>query len=259
MKIKHYVITRFLSSLTLGLGERIFDEDIIQDGLSYARSYFIPSMNNQTVKDFTVIFMINDRHDTENSGIRELYDVKLEMPFKVLRKSEYLNYIMEDSKDADKVILTRMDYDDFVNCEAASEIQAMASESACDIFSYGYNTGMILYEGKLYPFVKPGYWKNGYFSIFESVCVSRKYLTPELDIYSFSHTFMKTEVKKYAEEHSITTMEMPEAESTENFVWVRHKNTGTELLTNTPVSNRKLLNVIEMDQKRFRWLFGGEL
>lgn len=259
MKIKHYVITRFLSSTTLGLGEKIFDEDIIQDGLSYVRSYFIPSMNNQTVKDFTVIFIINEKHDTENSGIKELYDVKLDMPFKVLRHNEYFKFIIEDSKDADKVILTRMDYDDFVNREAVNEIQILATENNCDIFSYGYNTGMILCEGKLYPFVKPGYWKQGYFSIFESVCVSRKHLTSKINIYSFTHTALKNEVKKYAKEHNLTVTEIPETESTENFVWVRHKNTGTELLTNTLVSNRKLLDVIEMDQKRFRRLFGGEL
>lgn len=258
MKIKHYVITRFLSSLNLGLGERIFDEEIIQDGLSYVRSYFVPSMNNQSVKDFTVIFMVNDRHDTENSRIRELYDMPLDMPFKVLKVGEYFDYILKDSEGADKVILTRMDYDDLVNRDAAKEVRGLAERCDCDIFSYGYNTGMILHDGTLYTFTKPGYWKHGYFSIFESVCISRKALTPEMNIYSFTHTALKKEVEKYAEKYGLTTTAIAEKEGIENFVWVRHRNTGTELLTNTIVSGRKLDEKVEMDPSEFITLFGRE-
>lgn len=260
MKIKHYVITRFLSSLTLGLGERVFDEDIIQDGLGYARSYFIPSMNNQTVKDFTVIFMINQRHDTENSRIKELYDMKLDMPFKVLKDIEWFDYVLEDSKDADWVILTRMDYDDLVNRKAAEEVQDLVRENeASDIFSYGYNTGMILYEKQLYSFIKPSYWKQGYFSVFESICVKRSVLNPDINIYNFNHTQLKSEVNNYAKEHGLKAVDTSDKDTFNNFVWVRHKNTGTELNTGVIAAKSRFRNKLQMSSDTFKGLFGREL
>jgi hypothetical protein len=262
MKIKHYVITRFLSSTTLGLGDMIFDESIIQNGLSYVRSYFIPSMNNQTVKDFTVIFMINENHDTQNSGIKELYDLQLDMPFVVLPHDKYFKYIKEDSADADWVILTRMDYDDLVYKKAAEEVQDLvrSNDSQGDIFTYGYNTGMILYENQLYTFPKTNYWKQGYFSIFESVCVRRSELTSDINIYSLSHPHLKSEVCKYAADNGLTFISEQERESFDNFVWVRHENTGTELLSGFAVSKDRLnTSLPEFDNDTFKDLFGRNL
>lgn len=259
--IGHYVITRFLSNSKLGFGERIFDEDVIQDRLSYLRTYFIPTMNNQTVKNFTVIFLINDKHDTKNSGIKELYDMKLDMPFKVLKESEYMKYIRYKTADAHKrkLILTRMDDDDLVNYKAVEEIQKYAIEINNDIFSYGYNSGMILYEGKLYPFPTPSYRAQGYFSIFESVCVWCESLWPDLNIYSYPHTTLKTDIRNYAKRHGLNVDHAFERYSLENFVWIRHKNTSTELLTNSPIRNRKLEKEIQIDPDRFKLLFGVEL
>lgn len=262
MKIKHYVITRFLSSTTLGLGDRIFDEDIIENGLSYVKSYFIPCLNNQTVKDFTVIFMINENHDVQNSSIRKLFNLKLDMPFIVLPCDKYFKYIEEDSVDADWVILTRMDYDDLVYKKAAEEVQDLvrSNDSQGDIFTYGYNTGMILYKNQLYVFPKPSYWKQGYFSIFESVCVRRNKLTSDIDIYSLSHPHLKSDVRRYAVDNRLTLISKPERESFDNFVWVRHENTGSELLWGSTVSEDRLnTSLPEFDNDTFKDLFGRDL
>ena len=59
--------------------------------------------------------------------------------------------------------------------------------------------------------------------------------------------------------HGLNVDHAFERYSLENFVWIRHKNTSTELLTNSPIRNRKLEKEIQIDPDRFKLLFGVEL
>ena len=63
MKIKHFVITRFLTRDDLGYGDRIFDDDVIAESVEYVKKYFIPSLENQTNKNFERIRQIGNHQD----------------------------------------------------------------------------------------------------------------------------------------------------------------------------------------------------
>jgi hypothetical protein len=54
--IKHFITTRFYCA-NLGLGLNIFDENILSSGYENMKRWFIPSFNNQTDLDFTMIFL----------------------------------------------------------------------------------------------------------------------------------------------------------------------------------------------------------
>ncbi len=241
MKIKHFVITRFLSSKTLGLGDKIFDETIIQNGINYVNSYFIPSLNNQTNKNFDIIFIVNDEHDIENSEIKNLNNIKTEIKYHILKNSEYIEFCKNESKGYDWLILTRMDYDDLVKNTAVEEIQTIISNNDMyDLLCYGYNTGYTMFKKNLYVFDKPGYNKYGYFSIFESLCIKINSNVDLFDIYFFNHTQLKKEVTNIGKSKQLKYLIPPESNSQDNFVWVRHENTGTELLSGVKAFNLRL-------------------
>lgn len=254
MKIKHFVITRFLSSQTLGLGNKIFDEDIINDGINYAKDYFIPSLNNQTNKNFEVIFMINEKHDTVNSSIKKLYDMPLTVPFHVVRSNECMDFCKEQSVGYDWMICTRMDYDDLVKNTAVDEVQKHVEKNQnADAITYGYNEGLSYYNGDLYVFDKPGYDYKGYFSVFESVCFNLKHEVGFF-IYNANHTELKQVVQGYCTEHGLTC-KVIDTNDNMNFVWVRHKNTGTELLGNPVINKNRIKNKVPASDM-FKQKFG---
>lgn len=261
MKIKHFVITRFLSTKHLGLGDKIFDEDIIQNGIDYVNNFFIPSMNNQTNKDFEIIFIINNEHDIENSGIKKLRDINTDILCHILKDNEYFNFCKEQAKGYDWLILTRMDYDDLVKNTAAEEIQSMVKKNSnYDLFCYGYNTGytLNLKNKNLYNFEKSSYYKSGYFSIFESLCMNLKTVKNPINVYSCQHTHLKKEVEKKGKAEYLRYMIPPDSTCTNNFVWVRHENTGTELISGTAAFNNRFRNQCEIPNN-FKELFGTDI
>ena len=258
MKIKHFVITRFLSSETLGLGDKIFDDQIIENGIDYVTKYFIPSMNNQTNKNFEIIFIINDKHDIENSSIKKLYDIDTSIKYHILKNSEYFKFCVDSANGYDWIILTRMDYDDLVKNTAVEEIQdIVAKNNNYDIICSGYNTGYIMHNETFYRFEETSYHNDGYFSIFESVCTNLNSTAKIKSIYSYTHTKLKNEIREYAKANGLKCMIYEKPKNCDNFVWVRHENTGTELLNGMSRFNNRLKLKCKKPEN-FKSLFGIE-
>ena len=98
----------------------------------------------------------------------------------------------------------------------------------------------------------------GYFSIFESICTNLKTVNDEniISIYSYTHTALKQEVQN--KKTFLNCLVPPDTKIPDNFVWVRHENTGTELLTGNvapKISSDDLCTI----PKNFKDRFGKDI
>lgn len=132
----HLILTRFFC---FNLNLDIFDETLLSNGLYFLKKYLIPSLENQTNKNFTHILLINDNHIKSNSlTIRQLYDLKPNYKFKVLTISEFKEF-RQSIKSSD-VIISRIDNDAVYN-NAVEDTQQHFDETQ-NLKFYGYRNGI---------------------------------------------------------------------------------------------------------------------
>lgn len=265
MELKHYVITRFLCDPGIGLGNKIFEPEAIEKAIEYVKSYFMPTLENQTQKDFTIIFIINDKHRTDAEPLKKLAGLETDISYYILKHGEYMDFIRKDSDGADCVILTCMDYDDLVKSTAAEEVRKISESCDTDVATYGYDKGYVMREeGGIWDFAERGYTKNrsGYMSVFYSIIFkgenARHAIKSVNDIYAYAHTSISSEMKIFAESRGLGFRQY-RADKEPSFVWVRHKGTGTELLSGTGVFNKDFIRKqIDGAPAGFKSRFGVE-
>ena len=62
IKFKHLIITRFMMELNIkNYNEKIYTDNYIQNSIRVLNKYLLPSLGNQTCKDFTWILKIGDK------------------------------------------------------------------------------------------------------------------------------------------------------------------------------------------------------
>ena len=265
MELKHYVITRFLCDPGIGLGDKIFKPETIEKAIEYVKSYFMPTLENQTQKDFTIIFIINDEHHTDAEPLKKLTRLETDISYYILKHGEYMNFIGKDSDGADCVILTCMDYDDLVKSTAAEEVRKISESCGTDVATYGYDKGYVMREeGGIWDFAERGYTKNrsGYMSVFYSIIFKGENAQHAIrsvnDIYAYAHTLISSKMKIFAESHKLRFRQY-RAGKEPSFVWVRHEGTGTELLSGTSVFSKDFMRKqIDEAPAGFKSRFGVE-
>ena len=81
-----------MNNPNLGFGQRIFDKTVLKESAVYLNNNLIKSLENQTDKDFTLIVLINDRHDKE--FIESLID-DTDLHILIVKDSELDNVIKQ--------------------------------------------------------------------------------------------------------------------------------------------------------------------
>lgn len=125
MRIKHLIVTRFLCNSNMSLGDKVFDKDIINEGLRLLNTYLIPSLENQTNKNFTLVLLIHDKANEENIG----FNMSTSFDVKIMKVSEYDAYLEEVYNDYQFVIQTTQDYDDCVYYNFVEDTQSSVDET----------------------------------------------------------------------------------------------------------------------------------
>ena len=260
-----------MNNPNLGFGQRIFDKTVLKESAVYLNINLIKSLENQTDKDFTLIVLINDRHDKE--FIESLID-DTDLHILIIKDSE-LDNVIKQSVDStcDYLITTRIDYDDLVVNTAVetckSKFIRFFKKFNDKMFCVnGFSKGLALVDNRLYIMDKH-YRGGGFFSAFVSLCYNLK-LSKTFDclknVYSLGdHTNLYGGIRnlfKYLHvENSYNDDELEQFIDREelfeyNYIWYRHKNTGSELLNYTPADTS---DEISIDKERFKTLFGINL
>ena len=238
--LKHFVLIRFFTHQASRYPYDIFDVDFLQMQLSLAQNNVLKSLENQTNKNFEIIFIANDKY---------FFDSKYEFIFSTLRNSTTLplkfikvhqledkaKYLLKQSelteliKDAynkyDFVIQSAIDFDDFIYKDAVADTQSKIN-SCNGILGYGYCRGYTYINGELYKYglLCKG---RGHHSIFQSLIWKSSFAKnlELIGLHSFQHTKFKIVIENFLKENGIAFMEnmFEQNKSTRAYIYFRHE------------------------------------
>lgn len=189
MNIKHYIVIRFYC-VDMMEKEKLFDNELLNNGVDVFEKYTLKSLENQSNKNFEIILLIHNEIDDSVYPIQRLKSIQSDIKINVIRFSEYKDFISANLDSYDFLITTRMDHDDLIHNNAVKDIQSKCNLSI-PLYFEGFDKLITMvnndYENscKFYP----NYNGNGAINIFQSVILNLKF-SHELryNILSLSHT-----------------------------------------------------------------------
>lgn len=241
-KIKHIIATRFLC-FEGNLGDKVLSKEYIDMGLHLMSDYLIPTLENQTNQNFELVVLV---HPKLNLGAykRKFLAMSDKLHIEVVRFNKFDEYVAEAAKDAENLIISRIDYDDLVWNGAVADAQSRIGKAP--LYIYGYNRGYAWKEGdaSIMAFYQE-YKKRGHMSIFQSAIV--KTSVSELvgiHPYKWNHTKPMEALEARGIKPSLVKFEPNYTKDA--FVWVRHENTSSGLIFPGYVKNKAYLDKDEV-------------
>ena len=261
LKIKHFILTRFMCETNMEGEDFIFDDNVLAISYKLLLENSLSSLENQTNKNFEFIILIHDKIDLDKVSFLE--SINSDIKIKILRKSEVDEYIKSYYGLVDFIIVTNIDYDDFCHKTCVDSIQKSINTNTT-FKMFGWEKGVTLYEGDRNAYLfKPSYCpEKGFFSVMASLIYSTKIQRNEftpVKIYDVAkndggnHKKWKEIILRDYKKYGLSELDKDffDYEKTENprFIWFRHKNAESYIKTGkTRLSNIK----IKINMKDFK-------
>ena len=267
-KIKHFILMRFFSFDDPNYPHDIYDPDFLSKQLVLAKNNAIPSLENQTNKNFNLAFIVNTKF-FDNPKYEFVFSTLKEsttLPLTFIKDNERPRLIEESLNDYDFVITSRMDFDDFIYKDAIEDTHSKVNECE-NILAYGYCRGYTYVCGELYGFIHP-YKRIGYHSVLGSVILKSSFAKnmPFIDAFGFNHGLAKNAIKSFVEKNGIMFSEnmFQQNTSTKAIIYFRHEfahwqltKVGTSQVS--PPANQVPLTDEEITKKQLADEFGFHL
>ena len=198
LKIIHIIITRFAIGL---FSKNDTTKDFILNGFRVMKKYLLPSLENQSCKDFIWILILGDKANI--TFIKSLFKFNNSFQKYILYAKDLKKFLRNITKGFDILITTRIDYDDRIYYDAVNDVRKDININK-PIFFHGYNRGLYFFEldNKYYDFEFK--IKSGAYSVFESVIIILNKVKDTYTIYDFGvHYHVKTNLLKYYKAYGI--------------------------------------------------------
>ena len=226
--VKHFVVVRFFPHQGIDYPYNVLNPDFLSKQAALAKSNIIKSLENQTNKNFELIFHVHPRVFSDRRYRRVLATLKSSetLPIKFVKKGETPLLVKEAFENYDYVIQTRMDLDDFVYKDAVADTQNKINECE-NLLSYGYCNGYMYFKNNLYTYL---YLSNGagHHSVFQSLIMKSSFAKdlPFIGAYSFPHHNVKFRLKRFLERNNINFAEdmFRQNVSDNAYIYFRHEN-----------------------------------
>lgn len=238
-KIKHFIITRFLCNNFNHTNEELFSDEWLNNGYKLLTNHFIPTLENQTNKNFEMIFLIHNEIPIEK--VQMLNTIETTIKFHILRLDELENFLNQLKATIDILITSRLDYDDNIHKCVVDDIQKYAINNPKKITIYGLNKGATIVDGETNAYLKKikeyEIGNSGYWSAMETLILPNVMSNKLFSIYSLgNHTkVIKTLKEKYKEMGIYTLNDDYYHKDTSNdikYLWVRHKQSQSVIVQN---------------------------
>lgn len=225
---KHFIITRFLCINFNHTNEELFSDAWLQNAFKLTKNHFIPTLENQTNKNFEIVFLIHN--DIPFEKVEELNRINTPIKFHIIRNKD-LDVFLNTYKDkTDLLITSRLDYDDNIHKSVVDDIQKYAIENFDKITIYGLNLGSTIKDGEFIAYEKniPKYEGNqGFFSIMETLILPSNMCESYFSIYKLgNHTNVIPYLKENAELLGIQKLNNDffhkDTSNEIKYLWVRH-------------------------------------
>ena len=205
----------------------VLDVDFLANQLPLAVNNGLKSLENQTNKNFKIIFLMNPIcfSDKKYEFIFSTLKEATTLPVKFMQWGEYKHTIRKDLRVFDFVIQSRMDFDDFVYKDGIADTQNKVAECE-NILYYGYCKGYSYINGDILPYFE-SFNGVGHHSILQSLilkCSFAKNL-PLFVLYQGGHHLAKTDLQKFLAKSNVEFSEnMFQQNTTDNaFIYYRHE------------------------------------
>ena len=227
-KIKHFVIMRFFTFYDKKYPYDIYDVNFLRQQIILARNA-LGSLENQTNKNFELVFMVNDKFfvDSKYEFIFSSLKNSTSLPITFIKRNDIKLLTKDALNEYNYVITSRMDFDDFIYKDAIAIAQGKVDE--CDsILAHGYCKGYIYRQraSELYNFAHM--CKGiGFVAILISLILKSSFAKnlPLINVYSFKHGSVKTRMERFLKKNNIVFSEnmfQPDS-STRAFIYFRHE------------------------------------
>lgn len=226
-KIKHFVIIRFFSFDDPNYPHDIYDPEFLAKQLILAKNNALSSLDNQTNKNFVLVFILNDKFfdNPKYEFIFTELQNSTALPLTFIKNGDLPLLVNDACNDYDFVITSRMDLDDFACKDAVADTQSKVDECV-DILAYGYCKGYMYIRGELYDTLITG-GDLGHHSILQSVILQSAFAKkiPFVGAYTFNHMKIKNALKKFLEKNGVEFAErmFQQNISLNAFVYVRQE------------------------------------
>ena len=265
--LKHFVIMRFFTFYDPNYPHDIYDVNFLSEQVILARNA-LSSLENQTNKNFEVVFMTNDKFFSEPkyevifSSLRN----STSLPITFIKKSDLELLVKNALNEYDYVITSRMDFDDFTYKDAVAVAQSKINE--CDnILAHGYCRGYTYKNYELYNF---SHMCNGvgFVAVLMSLILKSSFAKnlPFISIYSFRHGRYKTRMQRFLKKNKVEFSEsmFQQDTSTKAYIYFRHefshwissRNKNDKKSTPTEKPIRQGLTTVDITKKQLEEEFG---
>jgi len=202
--IKHYILIRFYC-VDMMEREKLFDINLLNNGVKVFKQYALKSLENQSNKNFEIILLIHDEIDCNIKPIKDLYEINSSIKLHIIRFNELRNFILSNIKKFDYLITSRMDHDDLIYNDAVNEIQLKCNENI-PFYYNGYDKLITMINNdylNTYKFY-PNYNGIGSINIFQSVILNLNYSKQiKYNIFSLSHTKGKPQLMNWYKDNNL--------------------------------------------------------
>ena len=230
LKIIHFIITRFMvkHSRLKNFVKIIYKKEYILNGIRVLKKYLIPSLDNQSCKQFIWILLLGDK--ANKMFIKSLLGTNNLFESELVYQRDLKRYIKNKSKGYDVLITSRIDYDDRIYYDAVNDVRKEIDINK-PMMIYGYDKGAHYYEieNKYYEFYHT-YNNFGCMSIFVSLITILNKTNDTYNIYDLgTHVRVKKVLLQKYQQFGIKSLNYEPAvfeSGTAKFVWVRQNYSG---------------------------------
>jgi len=231
LKIMHLILTRYLIERKnwKQFLDKIYQKEYIINGIRVIKKYLLPSLENQSCKNFKFIIILGDKANI--SLVESLLNINTSLfETKIIYQKNIKSFIKNISNGFDILITTRIDYDDRIYYDAVNDVRKAINVNKPMIL-YGYNKGVHYYEfeNKYYDF-SFDYKDQGCMSIFVSLIIVLNKINDTYNIYDLGiHPKIRSRLLNSYNKFGLKGLSYEPAifdSGTAKFVWVRHKYSG---------------------------------
>ena len=229
INIMHFIITRFLIDFyhDNGFPKKLENEDYVSNGIRVLKKYLIPSLENQSCKNFSWILMIGNKSNITH--IKSLLNFNHSFEVIVLYEKELKYYVRKISKGFKVLITTRIDYDDRIYYDAVNDVRKSINIEKPMVL-YGYNRGLIYYELNDKYYEHNANFTNGPMSIFISLIEILDKVNDTYTIYDLGdHAKIRQKLLEKYKSYGVNKINYDPSifdSGDPKYIWVRQKYSG---------------------------------
>jgi hypothetical protein len=219
LKIIHIIITRFALN-----HHDDSTKDYTLNEIRVMKKYLLPSLENQSCKDFIWILMLGNKANM--TSLKSLLNFNNSFQWYIKYIKNIKNFLRNITKGFDILITTIIDYNGRIYYDAVNDVRKEININKPILF-HGYNKGLYLFESdnKYYDFEFKN--KNGAFRAFESLIIVLNKVNDIYTIHDFGHHYIvRKKLLKNYKSYGIKELNYDPIilnSGAPKFVWVRQK------------------------------------